>query len=94
MNLFGIGPGGQAGDNVELPKQAADHFVGVTLGTQPVELRHHLGERSLDVADGAFGIELALLFETPLALGKFFAIKTGMGMQNRIALWTRVGQEA
>ena len=63
------------GDDVELSEKAADDLIGVGLGAEAVELRHHLGERSLDVGDRVFGVELALLFEATLALDEFFAVE-------------------
>ena len=94
MNLSGIGPGRKAGDDVELSEEAADDLVGVSFGAQAIELRHHLGERFLDIGDGVLGIELALLIEAAFALGKFFAVEIRQGMENGIALRARIGQEA
>jgi len=94
VNVSGVGPGGKAGDDVELSEEAADNLVGVSGGAEAIELRHHLGERFLDVGDGAFRVELTLLIEAAFALRKFFAIEIGDGMESRIAPRASIGQEA
>jgi len=94
VNLSGVGPGGKTGDDVELAEKLADDLVGVTFGAETIELRHHLGERFLDVGDGALGVVLALLIEAAFALGKFFAVEIRNGMENWIALRASIGQEA
>jgi hypothetical protein len=73
--VSGIGPGRKACDNVELPEQAADHLIGVSLGAESIELRHDLGQGALDVGNRVFGIKLALLFETAAALGELFSVE-------------------
>jgi hypothetical protein len=75
VDVSGIRPGREARDDVKLSEEAADHLIGVTLGAEAIDLRHHAGQGLLDVADGAFGIVLALLFEAALALDKFFSIE-------------------
>ena len=94
MNLSGIGPGGKGGDDVELAKEAADDLVGIALGAEAIELRHHLRQRFLDVRHGAGGVVLALLLEAPFTFDEFFAVEIGNRMENRIALRARIGQEA
>ena len=59
-----------------------------------VELAEDLGECLLDVADGAFRVVLTLLFEAALALEELFSVEIGTGIENRIALRARIGQEA
>jgi len=92
--LSGIGPGGKPGYHVELAEETADDFVRISLGTQPIELRHDLDKCLLDVADRALRIELALLLEALLALQEFFAVKAREGMKYRFARRARIGQEA
>ena len=94
MHLPGIGPGGQPSHEVELSKKPTDDLVGISLGTQPIELRHDFHERLLDIADRAFRIMLALLIEAALALHEFFAVEIGNGMEHRVARGSRVGQVA
>lgn len=84
MNLPGIGPGRKARYDVELAKEAADDFVGVSLGTQPIELRHDLEEGLFHVADGVFRVVLTLLVQTALTLHELFAIEILYGVNNRI----------
>ena len=72
----GIGPGRKAGDDIELPEEAADNLVGVVFGAEAVELSDDFQQCLLDVVDGAFGVELALLLQTPLALEELFPIET------------------
>jgi hypothetical protein len=91
VNLSGIGPGRKAGDNVELSQKAADDLVRVSFGAESIELGHHLGERSLEVDNGILGVILTLLFEAAFALHKFFAVKVRNGMENGIALRSRIG---
>jgi hypothetical protein len=92
--VSGIGPGGKAGDDVELAEEAADDLIRVSFGAEAIELRHHLHERFLDIGHGAGRIVLTLLFEAALALRKFFAVEIGNRMKDRIALRARIGQEA
>jgi hypothetical protein len=94
VNLFGIGPGRKACDDVELSEKAADNLVCVGLGAESIELRHHLGQRALDIGDGAFGVELALFFKATLAFDEFFPVKIRDGMEYGIALRAGIGQEA
>jgi hypothetical protein len=94
VNLSGVGPGGKAGDDVELAEKAADDLVGVSAGAQTIELRHHFGERFLDVGNGAFRVVLTLLIEAAFALHKFFTIEIRNGMESGIALRASIGQEA
>jgi len=77
VSVSGVGPGGKAGDNVELSEEAADDLVGVSFGAEAIELRHHLGERFFDIGDGAVRVVLTLLFEAAFALCKFFAVEVG-----------------
>ena len=93
VDLAGIGPGHEPGDDVELPKEAAHDLVGVSLCTQPIELRHDPRERPLHVADGALRVVLTLLFEAALALHELFAIEGGNGIERRLTGWARIGQE-
>lgn len=90
----GIGPGGEPGHEIELSKDAADNLIGSVFLTQPVQLGHHLCKRPLDIADDAFRVVLALGIETALTANEFFAVKTGEGVENRIARRRRIGQEA
>ena len=64
MKLFGIRPGRQVGDRVELPEQRCDQLVGVIAGAELFELVQHPGQRPVGIADGPFGEVLALLRET------------------------------
>ena len=91
--MFGIGPGRQARDDVELSEEAADDLVGVGLGAEAIELRQDPGERPFYFVDRRLRVELTLPFETALALDELFAVETGKGMDNGIALRTRIGEE-
>ena len=75
MSVSRVGPGRKACDNVELSQKAADHLIGVSLGAESIELRHHLRQRAFDVGNGILGIELPLLFEAAPALGELFSIE-------------------
>ena len=75
VDLVGIGPGGQPGDDIELPEELTDDLVGIGLGAEAVELANDFQERLLDVVNGALRIELALLLQAPLALEKLFTIE-------------------
>ena len=70
-----VGPGRKACDNVELSEKAADHLIGVSLGAESIELRHHFRQGALDVGNGVLGVELSLLFEAAPALGKLFSVE-------------------
>ena len=75
VNLAWIRRRGKTGHDVELPKEATDDLVGVCGGTEVIELRHHTGQRPLDVTNSTFGVVLAPLFEAALALDEFLAIE-------------------
>lgn len=75
VNVFWIRPGGKTDHDVELPKETADDPVGVCGGTEAIKLRHHAGQRPVHIANGTFGVVLALHFEAALALDEFFAIE-------------------
>jgi hypothetical protein len=75
--LPGIGPGGTPGHEIELLQNVAHDLIGLVLFTQLIELRHDFGERSLDIADRALGIVLALRVETTLAANELFSIEIG-----------------
>src|SRR5687767_10649977 len=95
VNLSGVGPGGEAGQGIESLEESADDLVGVFLGAQAIELRQHLRERFLDLADGALRIVLTMRIEAPLALHELFAVEVGQGLKkDRLCLWTRVGEKA
>jgi hypothetical protein len=94
VNVSGVGPDGTASGGVELSEEATDHLVGVSLGAQSIDLSHHPSQCLLDVVDGALGISVALLLEAALTLDEFLAIELEEVMENRIALRTRIGQEA
>lgn len=93
MNLSGVGPDGRAGDGVKLPEKTADHLVGISVGAQSIKLRQHQSKRPFHLNDGALRIELPLQFEATLAFDEFFPVEIEEGMEHRIALGTRVGQE-
>lgn len=93
MNLSRIGPGGKAGNAIELLKKTADNLVGVGRGTQSIELCHHVRERLLHVADRALGKVLTLRIEAALALDEFFAVEIGQRIESGIGLRTRIGEE-
>jgi hypothetical protein len=84
--LPGIGPGGTPGHQVNLLQHIAHDLIGVVLLAQLIELGHHTRERSLDIADGALGVVLALSIETALTAKEFLSIEIGKGMQNAITL--------
>jgi hypothetical protein len=75
VNLSWIRPSGKADHHVELSKETADDAVGVCGGTEMIKLRHHAGERAVNVANGTFGVVLAPLFEAALAPDEFLAIE-------------------
>jgi len=95
VHVARVGPRGESGDDVELAEEIADDLVSIGFGTETIQLRHDAGQGLLHIADGALGVELALLIEATLTLGKFFAVEIGKGMEDGLAdLRARVGQEA
>ena len=91
--MSGVGPGGEAGDGIELLQETTDHFVRVGLGAEAIELPHHLGQRPLHFADGVLGVELTLRIEAALTSDQLFPIEIGRGMQHLVSVRTRIGQE-
>ena len=53
VGVLGIGPGGEAGDDVEFLEERADQLRSVVLRAELLELSHDSGERRFDVGDGA-----------------------------------------
>jgi hypothetical protein len=94
VNVPGVAPGRKAGDDVELSEELADDLVGICLGAEAVDFGHDLGKSFLGVDDGPFRVELPLLVKAALAFDELFPVKIRQGMENRIALRTRIGQEA
>lgn len=94
MNLSGIGPGGEAGDGIELLEEATDDLVRVGRRAQVIELRHHPRQRPFHLADHALGIELTLRVEAALTLDEFLAVEIGQRMQCGFWLRTRIGEES
>jgi hypothetical protein len=50
-------------------------LIGVSLGAESIQLRHHLRQGALDVGDGTLGKELTLLFEAALAPDELFSVE-------------------
>jgi hypothetical protein len=50
-------------------------LIGVSLGAESIELRHHLRQRAFDVGNRILGVELTLLFEAAPAFGKLFSVE-------------------
>ncbi|MGH7341290.1 MAG: hypothetical protein ACREKH_12445, partial [Candidatus Rokuibacteriota bacterium] len=94
VNLSGVGPGGEAGDSVELLEEAADDLVSLGRCAQPVELCHNLRQRPFHLTDHALGIELALRVEALLTFHEFFAVEIRQGMERGLWLRTRIGEES
>ncbi len=55
MDLQGIGPGGEAGHDIELAEQLRDHFVGVGFAREVFEIGHHALEGAFDTTDRLLG---------------------------------------
>jgi len=92
--LPGIGPGRTPGHEVNLLENMAHDLIRLVLLAQLIQLGHHPGERSFDVADRALGVVLALRVETTLATNELFSVEIGKGMQDPIARRRRICQEA
>src|SRR5687768_5382759 len=92
VNLLGVGPGGEAGDDVELAEEATDDLIGVGGGAEAVDLGHHLSKRLLHVLDRALRVVLALLFKTALTACELFAIEAGQGMESCASGRAAIGQ--
>ena len=75
VRLPGVRPDRKSGHDVKLSKEAADDFIGASGGTQPIEFRHHAGERLLRVQDGSLRVVLPLCLEALLALHELFSIE-------------------
>src|SRR5262245_3002813 len=92
VGLFRVGPGGKAGDYVELFEERTYELIRVVFGAELFELAHDPRECSLDVGDGALGIVAPLLLEALVMFDKFFSVK----LCNRVlrANRPRVGHEA
>lgn len=75
VRVSGVGPGGRAGNCIELLKEATYDLIGICCRAQPIELRQHLGQRLLNFADGAVRIILTLRVEAALAFDELFPVK-------------------
>jgi hypothetical protein len=84
VHLPGIGPRRESRNDVELSQKPTDHFIGVGLGAQAIELGHDLHEGLLHVSNRVLRVVLTLLVETALALDELFAIEVLYGMNRRL----------
>src|SRR5918993_2462013 len=75
VDLQGIGPGREAGHDIELAKQSGHHFVGVGFARKLFEVGHHALQGTLDATNRLLGEVLSLLLEAFVMLQEFFAIE-------------------
>lgn len=68
MELTGIGPGGEFGDEIEFSEQFTHHLTGILPLTQLLELTHDARERILGLRDRDIRVILALPFEARMVL--------------------------
>ena len=72
MNLAGLCPLGQLGDEVELPEQLPHHLTGIVALAELLELFHDARERFLGLRNRAIRVVLALSFEALMMLEELF----------------------
>ena len=77
MKLPGLGPGGQAGHEVELPKQLAHHLMRVFFRAEMLELIQDSRDRAVGIGDRALGVVLTLLRKTLAVLEKLLPVEVG-----------------
>jgi hypothetical protein len=58
----------------------SDDLIRVGFGADTIQFSHHFRERTLDLADGPLGIELALCIETTLTLDELLAVERREGV--------------
>ena len=92
MGVLRVGPGRQAGEQIELAQQAANDLLGVSLAAELIELVHDARQRSLHVENRALGVVLALILKALSMFEEFFAIEIGQGGLNACTVRRRTTQ--
>lgn len=75
VNVVGIGPSRETGDDVQFSEELSDHEVGVVFGGQVVELSDDANEGGFDVADGLGREVFALPLETAMMFDELFPVE-------------------
>lgn len=83
MDFEGVGPGRQAGHDVELSEEPGHDFTGICLLRELFEVGHDALERLLDPADCLFGKIFTLRVQALLMLKKFFAVEIDQGRRQK-----------
>lgn len=77
MELSGVGPGGELGDEIELAKQLAHHLAGVVAFAQLLELSHDARQGFFRLSDGPIRVVLTLAFQAVVMLAQFLPEEVG-----------------
>lgn len=77
MELSGICPGGQLGDEVELAQQLAHHLAGIVALAQPFELAHDPRQGIFRLTDRHVRVVLTLPLEARVVFAKFLTKEVG-----------------
>ena len=77
VKLFGIGPGRQAGHDVECSEELAHDLLRVSLCAEMVELAEDARDRTIRIGNRTLGEILTLSRETFPMLQELLAIKVG-----------------
>lgn len=79
MDFEGIGPGRQAGHDIELTKQTGQDDAGIVLFGQLLEIGHHALEREFDTANRLLGKIFPLGVQALLMFEELFAVELDEG---------------
>ena len=75
MELTGIGPHREFGDDVELAEELTHHLAGVVALAELLEPRHDARQRLFGLTDGHIRVVLALPLETGVMFEKFLSVE-------------------
>ena len=75
MELTGIGPSRELGDEIEFSKKFAHHLTGIFALTQLLELFHDPRQSVFGLADRAVRVVLALALEARVVFAEFLSEK-------------------
>src|SRR4051812_7463298 len=83
MIILGVGPGRQAGHDVEFAQEAGNHRIGIVADAEMVELAQHAADGAVGIGDGALGVVLALLRQALAVFEKLLTIEVGQNQTAR-----------
>jgi hypothetical protein len=79
IELFRIRPVGEAGDEIELAEETADHMIAVAAATDVIELGQRLRQGRFGLREGVLGIVFTLGLKALFVLQELLPIEVSSG---------------